>query len=493
MAYSKFVKIIGSKQFFYLIVLLFILESAWIAISARYPMAFDEAFHLGIIKLHAAQWSPFITNQAPLTSKYGALTTDPSYLYHYLMSFPWRLLNCLFHTDMPKIIGLRFIDIGLFAWGLILFRRLLLKAASAAVVNVSLLFFILVPVVPLLAGQINYDNLVFPLTALTMLLSIDFVEKLKKNRLDINLLVLAFSISLLACLVKFVFLPILTAITLYLLYSLIKFASSQKGKFWKSCLKSWNSLSQWRQIGLMVLLLVSVGLFIRSYAVNVVVYDNLVPQCNQILGIKPCEAYGPWDRNYNDYLHNKGVDINPIKFSGGWLYGMYERLIFTINGPGTTANYANPKPLPILDITAGTVSILGALLFVRYFRRLIWHNYVLGFSLLVSAFYLAALWGRNYHDYLHLGQMVAINGRYLIPILPIIFLSFVLGYQQLLAKRPGLKAGLLVVVCLLFLEGGGAISYINASNNDWYWPDHKSIQNINASAQKIIKPWIINW
>ena len=107
--YKKSVRLIGSNKFFYLIILLFLLQSIWIPISSRYPMAFDEAFHRNIIQLHASQWSPFITNQAPLTSKYGALTTDPSYLYHYLMSWPWRLVNLLFKSDTYKIVSLRFI------------------------------------------------------------------------------------------------------------------------------------------------------------------------------------------------------------------------------------------------------------------------------------------------------------------------------------------------------------------------------------------------
>ena len=431
--YKKSVRLIVSNKFFYLIILLFLLESIWIAISSRYPMAFDEAFHLGIIQLHASQWSPFITNQAPLTSKYGALTTDPSYLYHYLMSWPWRLVNLLFKSDTYKIVSLRFIDIGLFAWGIILYRKLLLKVASPAITNASLLFFVLVPVVPLLAGQINYDNLVFLLTALTMLLAVNFSEKLKKNVVDIKLLILGFSISLLACLVKFAFLPILSAIALYFAYCLFKFATKPKHSFRKALKLNWNSLSQWRQIGLIVIFLVSVGLFIRSYGVNVIVYDNLVPQCNQVLSISECRSYGPWNRNYNDFLNNKNNDINPIKYTGGWIYGMYERLFFTINGPGNTANYTTVYPLPVIGITAAVFSIIGILLFIRFSKQILKKNNLLVFYLFVTFSYIAALWGRNYHDFVHLGQVVAVNGRYLVLILPVITVAIALGFQKLLS------------------------------------------------------------
>src|ERR1700722_8925502 len=80
-----------SPKCFLIILTMFVIESVWIAVSAGFPMAFDESFHFGIIKLYAKQWSPFFSHQPAGGNAYGALTADPSYLYHYLMSFPYRV------------------------------------------------------------------------------------------------------------------------------------------------------------------------------------------------------------------------------------------------------------------------------------------------------------------------------------------------------------------------------------------------------------------
>ena len=44
---------------------------------------------------------------------------------------------------------------------------------------------------------------------------------------------------------------------------------------------------------------------------------------------------------------------------------------------------------------------------------------------------------------------------------------------------------------LFFLEGGGPITYIYASNQNWYWPGNNFIGILNKSAQKVVKPWVI--
>jgi hypothetical protein len=73
--------------------------------------------------------------------------------------------------------------------------------------------------------------------------------------------------------------------------------------------------------------------------------------------------------------------------------------------------------------------------------------------------------------------------------LPII-LSLALVFQKLLSHKPAAKTVLLIIVFLLFLQGGGAITFIDASNSNWYWPNDKTVIDVNKQAQKIIKPLI---
>jgi len=102
---------------------------------------------------------PYLAHQPPNANAYGAVARDPSYLYHYLMSFPNRVLSLFIHGQTAQVITLRFIDIGFFTSGLVLFRRVLLRAGlSQGLTNFCLFLFVLIPIVPQLAGQVSYDD-----------------------------------------------------------------------------------------------------------------------------------------------------------------------------------------------------------------------------------------------------------------------------------------------------------------------------------------------
>jgi len=491
-AAQKLVHYVGSELFFRLTLALFVVSAAWIAFSARYPMAFDEGYHLGIIRIYSFQFSPFFAKQPPGPAMFGALTRDPSYLYHYLMSFPYRWVGYVSSSFMLHVLTLRFIDIALFAIGLVLIRKVLLKTkASPALVNVVLLFFTLTPVLPLLAGQINYDDLIVPLTAGALLLTINFVQALKaKQTFKVGALVGLLAVSLLASLVKFTFLPVLTAIVAYVLFEMWRFSREHRHKLWHKIQDGWRPLPILKKTTLTVLLVVSVGLFINTYGVNIVQYHNPIPQCGQVLGVQRCATYPPWARNYADARYNTGVDANPLRFTASWFYGMFYRLFFTINGPGDPASNDNHLA-PVVAIIAAILAVSGFLLFAYYGRRLLKRDAVLSFLLFTMLVYCAALWGRNYHDFLHLGKMVAINGRYLIPVMFPFYLAVALGYWELLSQRLLAKSVLLVVVLLLFLEGGGITSYVYYSNANWYWPHDQLIRQANSRLHKLISPFFI--
>jgi hypothetical protein len=108
------VALIGSPGFFWGVLALLVLQAAWLACTGRYPMAFDEDFHLGIIRLYAHHISPFWNAQPPGADKFGAVFRDPSYLYQYLMSFPYRLISVFTADQTIQVLWLRAINIGLF-------------------------------------------------------------------------------------------------------------------------------------------------------------------------------------------------------------------------------------------------------------------------------------------------------------------------------------------------------------------------------------------
>lgn len=490
---TKILRVLASPRFFKAILALFFLESAWIAISAAYPMVFDENTHFGVIQLYAHRWNPIFFHQPPDAAFAGPLAHEPSYLYQYLMSFPYRILTHLTSNQMAQIIALRFINIALFGCGLVLFRRLLLKTrVSPAIVNVALLFFVLTPVVPLLAGQINYDNLVMPLVALTLLLTVSISDALAKTgHLPIGRTLQLLTLCLFSSLVQFEFLPIFAAAALWLSWQIWWQHKKKSIMLMQSIQEGWHSSGWQSKLIVGLPLVIALGMFIEMYGVNVVMYHNPTPQCDQVLSRQECAGYGSWERNQIALAHKTAVNTNPLLFTASWTYRMFVAMFYTSSGGASPqASYLSINPLPVIFVTALVVFLAGAVLAVRYHRAILSSYRYLGFLLFVSLFYAGMLLLRNYGDYVHVGQKIAINGRYLFPIALPAMLLIALAYRQLFRERHHLKIGVVAVALLLFLQGGGAFTYIVSSNSHWYW-QNKTVVRLNQAAQQVVKPLII--
>src|SRR5260221_3428494 len=227
------VKWLRSERFFYVIIALLGLQAVWFALSARYPMAFDENFHFGLIQLHTNQWLPFFTNQPAHADIYGPVARDPSYLYHFLLSVPYRLITLFTYNQAVQVIILRFINIALALGAVILARRVLFRLGiSRALSHASLLLFALVPIVPFLFAHINYDNLFFLVLIWTLLLTFDWLDALKRHQVSLSQTITLLSLLALGCLVKYPFLPVAVAIAVVMAWRLFKVRGSLP-KIWQ--------------------------------------------------------------------------------------------------------------------------------------------------------------------------------------------------------------------------------------------------------------------
>lgn len=483
--YDRVISWLAHPRAFKLIVGLLVIQAAWLALSGRYPMAFDEDFHLGIIRLYAHHISPFWHSQPAGADQFGAVARDPSFLYQYLMSFPYRLISLFTHNQTAQVLILRFINIGLFSWGLVLFRRLLSRAGiSRPLVHACLLLLVLIPVVPLLAAQINYDNFVFPLTALALLWTLELDQALAKGRMDVWRWGRLLLLGLFTSLVKYAFLPIFLGIVLF-----VAFRVRQLHKGLPSLATGWRTLGRRQKAGLLVALVILVVPFGQRYGVNLVRYHTPVPDCDQVLTIRQCSEYGPWLRDYDFALAN--VQPAPpharLAFTGSWLYGLWLRTFFAVDGPGT--QYQTRGPLLIPGLTAILFAIAGGLALVSRLPKL-WrmpHRPAFWLFGLVSVLYLAALWEDEYKAFVHTGQPVAINGRYLLPILLLLFCLVAWSVNQLLARQTRLKLVVLATAVAGLVWGGGALTYILRSNDAWYWPS-TLVRQANADVRNSFGP-----
>jgi hypothetical protein len=490
--YSKqIVAALGSWQFFWLIIAVLVLQAAWIAASGRYPMAFDEDFHLGVIRLYAHHLSPFWGTHPAAADAFGAVNRDPSYLYHYLLSFPYRLIAHFTADQTIQVMVLRSINIGLMATALVLYRKLLLfVGASRALTNTVLLLFVLLPIVSLLAAQINYDNFLLALTAASLLFVARFGRELDRYQ---RFNVVSFGGWALTCmfasLVKYAFLPIALSQAAYVGYRLYRTYPNGK-KLWLSIGFGISLVSRRLRWLLLVCLMILSVLSFERYGLNLVHYHTPVPDCGQVLTVRQCSAYGPWARDYNLALAKDAATTSrsPLRFTASWFDGMWVRTYFSVDGPATKFQTRGPLTVPALSgIVLGLLSA-GTLIFVL--PRL-WRSDkrpVIVLFAVVSIAYVGILWLDEYRAFLRTGQPVAINGRYLLPIMPLLLVTAGWSFRELFgAKREVFKLGTVSIATVCLLWGGGAMTYVLRSSNAWYWPS-TPLKNANHTLQQSLGP-----
>jgi len=482
-------RVLGSPKFIWFVIGLLVLQAGWIALSGVYPMAFDEDFHFGIIGLYTKHISPFWSSQPVGADVFGVVFRDPSFLYHYLMSFLLRLISFFTDSQYLQIIILRFVNIGLFSSGIYVFWKLLRRfGASLVTINAVLLFFVFVPVVSLLAAQINYDNLLFPLVGLTFIFGLDLLEQISNKKVRLASVYWFLLICLFASLVKYAFLPIMLAVTFILLVQLYRYRK-YLNKYAADLRKQFFVVNKLILVASVASLLVLGAIFIERYAINITRYHRPAPECSKALSIQSCSSYGPWIRDYN-FANSKG-DFNksPIDYSNKWLRGMWSRLYFAVDGPKTNFDTKGPFFFPAIS----AIILFGISIIAIIFKfRVVWQKYNKSAILITSSaffLYVASLWIEEYKSFLKTGQPVAINGRYLIPVmLPLVLLA-VLSISELLGSRRALKKAFLLIALVAVIYGGGALTYILRGDSRWYWPN-SPLSSANLTIKRNIGPYI---
>ncbi|MGH7237672.1 MAG: hypothetical protein ACREGF_04005, partial [Candidatus Saccharimonadales bacterium] len=431
--------------------------------------------------------------QSASTNYLGEISRDPSYLYHYLLSFIYRFID-LFTTDQTvQIIILRFINIGLFAAGLILFRKLLLKCGIGRTASsLGVLIFTLIPIVPLLAGQVNYDNLLFVITAWFCLVMVRLIPALAKKQLPLNDIAAALIIGLLGSLVKFTFLPFFAVALVFIAVMLIKYYWHNWLGLSKKLRRAWSKISKPGRVFMVVLLIISAGLFGQRYYINLINYRAPVPKCDKVLTIERCLEYEPYGRDHI-LESQKSPDFvtDLVSFTATWGNGMWRRLFFTINGnvPVLAETYQNFDPLPVPSI-AGIILTIAAVLAIICRARYIYRDKRLLFLLSMSLVYGVALFVQNFSGYSKTGLAVAINGRYLLVlILPLMAVAG-RAFQTIKPRWHWPRAALVAIVLVCFIQGGGVLEFIIQSNDGWYWPN-SAVRAANHGAQDFLRQVVI--
>jgi hypothetical protein len=368
---------------------------------------------------------------------------------------------------------------------------MLRAGASSALTNVALALFALIPIMPQLAAHINYDNLLMLLLAWLCLIVFRLTDAFRAKRVDARAVLLFVVLSLFISVVKYAALPLLLGAVLFLAWTVYRSFQGDYPKLYKGALGDFKRLSRNAKVALVGVALIGLGLFTQRYMVNIVQYGSPVPDCGKVLTVEQCSQYGPWGRDYrHEQSRDPNFQPNIFAYTFDWTRGMLHRLFFAVSGAGT--RFANYIELPVITWTFGILAVAALVSVVAWWRRIFADSPYLVFLALMIGVYLVLLFADQFGMYRQTAEPVAINGRYLLPILPLLAIivgkAFALTYARFDVSY--LKPFTAAVVLLCFLQGGGMLTYLLRADSNWYW-QNQTVRDANEAARKAIAPFVI--
>lgn len=462
-ALDKVVKFLGTRLFFVITIVGFSLQAGWLAVSSNYPMISDESYHYEIIRFFSKQWSPFVGSQTAEFSGLGDLTRLGSFVFHYLMSFPLRLVAVFFDQRFIQVVALRFVCIMLVVLGLYFFRKLFLEMKiSPKATNLAILATVSIPIFPLISVQINYDNGLFLILPLVLIYALRVVKQ-QKNR-AVNLLIFA-SLFLIAPMIKFTFFPILVVIVAFVGICIYR-QKRQKIISIKSLQKDYSLIGRNKKMAVSGLFIISSILFLGSYGVNIIKYQDLTPNCSVVQPISVCERYYPWARSEKIKKQKTPNDIDPVRYTMIIWLNHISNNTFTAaakTGKGKIAVVASPITI-YLFAWAFFLSSTGLII---YYWRELQNNIGVQLFAFVACAYTFSLWANRYIAFRHQSVPIAMQPRYLLIIMPLFFVVAAMAWQKLLVNKRILTCIILLLLIFGASQGGGILTHLASSEDNW--------------------------
>ncbi|MGO2111569.1 MAG: glycosyltransferase family 39 protein [Pseudoclavibacter sp.] len=459
------VSALGSRFAFVTILVLFGACSALVALTMSLSI-YDEHWHLGIIQEYARQLSPRLQNTTDTTGL-GDVEFTGSFLFHWLMSFPYRLFEVVLGDGFVTLVSMRLLGIVMVIGGLYIWRVALLEVlASKVIANVTIGLLASLPLFGFVAATVNYDNLLFLTTAAWFLFVLRLIKGNGERVLDwVWMLTLGFT----SLITKYTFAPVFVAVVIILLlrYGAPLIRSIVAGR----------SISKWKNIALpgLAFALTLTGVFSR-YVFNLFTFGSPTPACDVVASRDYCMTHSVFERNERfeaNALPGEGSPTGAISvFFADWLPSMLSTLswvgIRTDSG-AVLDSFGGEVTRPLIYITTIVVFALALLLGRVIPAALRWPFWI------ALGVHSAALFLMNYGNLYAFGLLFAYSARYFFPYLPGLLFLAVAGLALTLPKisaAPKVVAiGVLGFALLLMTQGGGPITYLNAIDADWIHPD----------------------
>jgi len=491
---SSLLKFLASKKFFLIIMLLFILQSGWIAVSAQYPLIYDEGYHVGAINAYEGNLLPFISHQNESDSGLGDITRYGSYLYHYVMSFPARIIDWLHGSLYVKIEILRWLNIGIFAVALLYMYQLLFKLGfSRKNANITILAVTMIPITTYVAATINYDSM-FLLFIMVHLVAAIRLYELRYS--DAKTLVAYISTGILGSLTKYSFLPIFMAT--FLVSLVILWHQRDMKQACKRLLASIRAQSRTWQVILGVVTIVVLGLFAERYGYNVVAYRSVNPDCGRIHSVQSCEQWGPWRRNYVldvEYPDDKLSAQGAVKFFVNTWYDSIIRNSTLIGGTAVQEGYVTHALSSQLSLKWLYLTVVGCVSFAFLAAVALIKSKRLVIVLAAVIAYLISFFMLNYSDFSKLGEPVAVQARYVLWIAPVIISLTIYTlsslFMSLYKKAPGMRTLVVLAAFIVMMQFGGIMTYWLKYQPSWSWKNQPVVVQVNTFMNKVANKMVV--
>ena len=463
------VAVLGSGWWTAFVLVGFALQAGWVALSARLVI-YDETYHLQVIEAFSHRLTPIIDQQltdGPIgdAERYG------SWVYHYLMSLPWRALRAVGVDVETRTTVLRLLTVLMVTGALLVFRQLFRElGASSAVANVALLLVAGSPLLVFLAGAVSYDNMLLLVAAGFYLASL---RLWKAHVFDPAGWLAVIALGTWGSLTKYTFLPVVAFLGLALIVRQWPYLRHTFVPESASFLRGLPRPTLLRRLALVAGATTGVAIFVERYVVNLIRYRALTPACETIHETALCEMFGPWARNQELRATFEGLSpsLHTLTdyISNQWLPLMfrYTTFIGVMNDDATRAAYG-PNIMGAI-IAVFIISIVVALVLSWGVIRSITGARVL---LAASGFYLVVLLGQNYLDYLDMGVAVGVASRYALLVYPVVVGIVCIGVNRVLSETSttqgrGLRVALVVGMLVCLTQGGGFLSYLWSAEPDW--------------------------
>ncbi len=426
----------------------FIYQSLFFLTNLSQGFIPDEEYHTRYINIYRNRdsLSPIIGEWKEDNRPQDIRT--PSYLYHYILGnisrlFPGEALN----YDALKCINAVFNIVTVF-----MFIKLLYTLTKNNWIKIlSMIFMTNTLMFTTLGVGVNYDNLV----NLFSIISIYFVIKIIKYE-DYKYFFILIPTGIAALLTKFTFLPLF-----FLEIIVSSFKIKGIYKYSKEFIINHKKIFNIKTLLLIIITFTMICLFAERYGYNLIKYRKISPSCDQLYSVEKCTTDPQYDRDKNliETAHER-KRINLYLFTTNWINSMIDG---TYGLLGHRSFAINLKLFYVVTfctfILFFGISRYESLKSEKTHLALIFIGLGFGFILLFFV---------NYLRYRKLNQYgVAIQGRYIFPVLSIIHYLFSY-YLIRITKRSNLLKLCLSFFLLFMFIYGGFYWFSRYSDSSWY-------------------------